>query len=824
MIHREMIAFLFFTIAVCGSWNATHVRAQSEPHSVQVASYLNAADAQAAVNRLRARKLDAYWVKAEIPEIETRYRVRIGKFADKNEASRGAAEACKTRAFSQYLVATGASVPTGVSAKSCKSVLTKLTPTKNEPVVTKPAPTRSTVAANDAKPTPSQPSVVVNHAPQPVIASKPVNKPAAKPTPKNRGTTAAPSATAKPTSVAPGSAEAGFVAAASLGEIFSKPYKYAVTKTSQAISPQAQQKLFSLLTPLFTEASLRLNDTAQTQDPSASAQAIQAPQIKPRPIPDRMLGVDPSRVVRWTLRDAIVSALEGNVDIQLERENVRMAEYDVLGSRAVYDPSFTTSLTFTPQRFPNTFVFSGTTDSAIITNTLRADFGMTRLIEGSGGALQFNFNNSKVTGNRNQLSPQFGPQLGVSYTQPLKRNFKVDFNRRQIQIAKKQLDLSDATFRQRAIEIISRVQAAYWDLAFALRDEEIQREAVKLAETQLTNNQRQVEVGTLAPIDVVSAATSVESRRIQVFQAMSSVAQAENTLKQLVVDSPDSNLWQARITPTESFEIQPMALPLEDALRLARDNRPELKQLALQKEINATNIDFFRNQAKPQIDFVASYTTNGTGGTPIVPGNSQPFCSPLTVAGQPKCVSVIPIGDGMGGFIPGIRVTDFGSRQLVASQFVGGYGQAFRNLLTNKFHTISFGVSINIPWKNRLAEANLGRAKEDTKRIDLQTRRQIQDIETQIRNDVQSIDFAKMRVEAARAAEEFARQQLTGEEKRFSAGLSTTFLVLQRQNEYSIARGSTIRALTDFNKLVAQLQRDIGTTLSNNNPAVKSEK
>ncbi len=589
---------------------------------------------------------------------------------------------------------------------------------------------------------------------------------------------------------------------------------------------QRDRNYFSFLITLFACAVFALSSIAQTPVPPDTPPqgAIQIPQIKPRPIPDRMVGVDPSNVVRWTLRDAIVKALEGNVDIQLERENVRLAEFDLLGARAVYDPSFTSSLTFSPQRFPNTFAFSGTADTAIITNTARFDFGMTRLIERTGGSLQFSFNNNRVSGNRNLLSPQFGPSLNATFTQPLKRNFKFDFNRRQIQIAKKQLDLSDATFRQRAIEIISRVQAAYWDLAFALRDEEIQREAVRLAETQLTNNQRQVEVGTLAPIDVVSAATSVESRRIQVFQAMSAVGQAENTLKQLIVDSPDSTLWQAKITPVESFELQPMALPLEDALRLARDNRPELKQLSLQKEINATNIDFFRNQAKPQIDLIASYTANGTGGTPLAIGNQQPICSPLTVAGQPKCISVVPVPDGNGSFIPGVRITNFGTRDVVAGQFVGGYGQALRNMFSNRFNSISVGVSINIPWKNRLAEANLGRAKEDSKRIDLQTRRQIQDIETQIRNDIQSIDFARMRVDAARAAEEFAKQQLAGEEKRFSAGLSTTFLVLQRQNDYSIARGSTIRALTDFNKLVAQLQRDIGTTLSTNNIEVKSEK
>ncbi len=141
------------------------------------------------------------------------------------------------------------------------------------------------------------------------------------------------------------------------------------------------------------------------------------------------------------------------------------------------------------------------------------------------------FNNDRVVGNTNNFTPQFAPDLTFAYRQPLWKDFGIDNNRRQIKIARKRLDLSDATFRQRAIEIISRVQQAYWDLALAIRDEEIQRDAVKLAETQLTNNQRQVEVGTLAPIDVVSAATVLEGRRQNVYQAMGAVAQAENLLK-----------------------------------------------------------------------------------------------------------------------------------------------------------------------------------------------------------------------------------------------------------------------------------------------------
>lgn len=549
---------------------------------------------------------------------------------------------------------------------------------------------------------------------------------------------------------------------------------------------------------------------AQTPVPTATqTNPIQAPDIRPRAIPQRTVGIDPNKVFSWSLRDAVLTALERNVDIQLERENVRLAEFDLYGARGVYDPSFTSTLSFSPQRFANVTpsaaittpsgnVISGV-GKVISIKTLTYNFGMTRLVERTGGQLQLGFNNTRTNSNRSNFDPQYQPALSIGFTQPLMRNYKTDANRRFIKITKKQLDLSDAQFRQRAIQIISQVQQAYWDLAFAIRDEEIQREAVRLAETQLTNNQRQVEVGTLAPIDVVTAATSVESRRISVYTAMNQVAQAENTLKQLVADGETSDIWTAKIVPVESFEVQPVSLPLDEALRLARENRPELKQLLLQKDINSTNIDFFRNQTKPQVDAFVTYSPSGVGGTPT----SATFRR-----------------DAQGNIILDSNGEPITS---VDPDFRGSYGTSLKNLLTNKYNSLQFGLTIQIPWKNRVAEANLGRALEQTKQIDLQVRKQTQDIETQIRSDVQAIEFAKLRIEAARAQQQYAQQQLDGEEKRFAAGLTTTFFVLQRQNELSIAKGQYIRALTDYNKLVATLQRDIGTTLSNNNIEVKSD-
>ncbi|HZS08056.1 MAG TPA: TolC family protein [Blastocatellia bacterium] len=581
----------------------------------------------------------------------------------------------------------------------------------------------------------------------------------------------------------------------------------------------------------------------QQQDPQTTQQAGQQPQqqkepleIQARPIPQRTIGLESGKVQRWTLRDAILAALDNNPDIELERVNVRKAQFDLFAAEGFYDPVATSSFNYNSQIVPNTSRNTGLGSNIPDINfkTINYNAGYQQYYERLGGFYSIAFNNSRSTSNQATLSPNYRPSLTFNITQPLFRNFKIDTNRRLIKIQKKNLDLSDAVFRQRAIEIISSVQRAYWDLAFAIKNEEIQRESVKLAETQLNNNKRQVEVGTLAPIDVVSAATELETRRQNVFQAMNTVAQAENAIKQLTVNGVNDELWVAQIVPVESFEVQTAALPLPDAMKLALDNRPELRQLSLQKEINQVNIDYYRNQAKPQIDFVASYGTNGAGGTPAVSTFTGPNCSsPLPLGnGQLVCVGTtfVPVTENgqIVRYTVGTTTTPYNPNFTVASTaqvsptFVGGYGTALSNLFKNDFRTWQVGVNISLPLRNRTAKANLGRALEETRQNDLQIRRTAQSIEVEVRNAVNTVDTARMRIEATRAARQYAQQQLEGEEKKFQAGLSTTFFVLTRQTDLSRAQGEELRAMADFNKAVAELQRVIATTLSSNSVDVKT--
>jgi HAE1 family hydrophobic/amphiphilic exporter-1 len=518
------------------------------------------------------------------------------------------------------------------------------------------------------------------------------------------------------------------------------------------------------------------------QNAPKPAENIQLPPVT-RALPQRTSGLDANKVVRWSLRDAILAALDNNVDIELERQNVRLAQYDITAAQGFYDPTTTSRILYNAAQRPNTFRFSGSALDTVSSNTLNYDFGARKNFEKWGTSATADFNNQRNTSNTANFTPLYTPTLSFNITQPIKKDFRIDQTRRQIRIAKRQLDLSDVIFRQRAIETISRVQQAYWNLALAIRDEAIQLDAVKLAETQLNQNQRQVEVGTLAPIDVVQSATVLETRRQQVYQAMEQISQAENALKVLVVNGPSDELWKTRIEPTEAFDVKPITLPLEDAVKLAEKNRPEMQQFLFQREINKTNVEFFTNQTKPQIDLVGSYSIQGIGGQPApnIPPNQ------------------------------------------IFTKFVGAYGTGLKNLLKQSYPTVSFGVQFSFPLRNRTALANLGRAKEQQRQLDLQERRLLQNIQLDVRNAVQAVEIAKLRIEAARAATEYARQQLEGEQKRFAAGLSTTFFVLQRQQDLTQTRGTELRALADYNKAIANLQSVMGTTLSSNSIEVKSE-
>jgi len=572
---------------------------------------------------------------------------------------------------------------------------------------------------------------------------------------------------------------------------------------------------------------------AAAQDTQATQSApIDTKDIVARPIPQRTVGLEPGKIVRWTLRDAILAAYEKNVDIELEKENVRMIQYDLIAAQGFYDPTVTSTTLYNSFGRATAQRDQGLQQGNTLTSkSLGYNFGATKNLERWGGILQADFFNTRVSSNQSALNTEYRPAFSLQFTQPLFKGFGIDQARRQIRVTKRRLDLTDAQFRAKLIDIILQVQQAYWNLSLAIKNEEVQRDSVKLAETFLNNVKRQVDVGTQAPIEAVSAAADLEQRRQAVFLAMNQVGQAENALKNLTASGEKDELWSSAIDPVESFDIkQSITIPVADAIKLAHENRPEIRQASLSKEINKIEIDFARNQAKPQINLIGSYRTDGLGGS--APAINTPNCPPITVRGpdgqqlQPVCATLGLRQDAPGVFTPAafdLKTPVFTTQPPIADQFVGGYGTALGNMFKNQFRTWSVGVEVSLPLRNRTAKAQLGRALEVDRQLDLQSRALLQNIEVEVRNAVQAVEMSKMRIEAAEAATKYARQQLDGEQKKFEAGLQAVFFVLQRQNQLSVALVNELQAKADYNISVANLQRVMSTTLSNNSIEIKQE-
>lgn len=540
------------------------------------------------------------------------------------------------------------------------------------------------------------------------------------------------------------------------------------------------------------------------------ASDFRAPQ---KPLPElTRVGVDMNQQRPLALRDALSMALANNKDIEVARENVRIAEFDLRGAQGIYDPRVNMSAFYERAENPISSFLSGGQDGS----TIQSDYTGTARLEGEtpalGGRYRLDFSSVRLTTNNAfvALNPQYPTALTFTYTQPLWRGLKIDNSRRLIEIARKNLSLTDAQFRQRAIDTITNVQRAYWDLVFALRSLQVQRDAVTVARTQLEHNQRLVREGTLAPIDVVAAEAQISTYEQGVFSALEEVSRAENNLKNLIAENQQSPLWSESIVPSDPVDLQVPEISLPDALQTAMENRPELQQSTLAKEINQIDQRFFKDQTKPAVDLVGTYGINGLAGSVSTAGVNPFTASNVLLRERVDQLSVRA----------GLDPLPIVPPQTLSPDLLGGYSQSLQNLLANRYNNFRVGVQISLPLRNRTAEANLGRSLVEGERIATQREQLEQNIQVDVRNALQAMRSAEARLRAASATRAANEQQFASEQRKLDAGQSTTFLVLERQTQLTTARGLELKAQTDLNKAIADLQRATGNALRANSIVV----
>lgn len=558
---------------------------------------------------------------------------------------------------------------------------------------------------------------------------------------------------------------------------------------------------------------------AQEPNPSPSPQDIPVPAVAPdfqpvqKPLPELdRVGVDMARQRPLSIREALALALENNKDIEVARHNVKLAEFDLTGARGAYDPRLLSSSYYERIVTPISSFLSGGSNGSVT----QADYTATARLEGLapkfGGNYHLDFSSIRLTTN-NQftgLTPQYPTALTFSYTQPLMRGLRFDNSRRQIEIGKKNLSLTDAQFRQRAIETITSVQRAYWDLVFALRNLQVQKDAVRDSQAQLEHNKRLVSEGALAPIDIVAAEAQVADYEQSLFSSLEEVSRAENNLKNLIAENRQAEIWDLSLVPTDSVDLSPPNVSLPEALKSAMENRPELQQSNLAREINQIDQRYFREQTRPAIDLVGSYGVVGLAGS-VNTTAINPFSSTAQIRDQVNVLSQLA----------GIPPLPDPPPQTFPSDLIGGYSQSVRNLFGNQFNNFRVGVQINLPLRNRTAQAQLGRSLVEGQRIATQREQLEQSIQVDVRNALQVVRSGEARLRAAIIARQASEQQYSSEQRKLDAGQSTVFLVLERQTTLTAARGNELRAQTDLNKAIAELQRATGNALTTHSIVVR---
>jgi len=470
------------------------------------------------------------------------------------------------------------------------------------------------------------------------------------------------------------------------------------------------------------------------------------------------------------LEEAVTLALEKNLDIQVAKLEPQSADFLIAGFRNTYRPSFSSTVGLRDQyQLPTSSLNGGT---KVNNGTRTYNFGLNQNMSKWGGSYTVNWTNSRVeTSNTfSTFNPSFQTNLVAAYSQPLLRGFKIDNVRQQLLIQTINRDVSEETSRATVVQTLANVRNAYWDLVFALSAVDVAQRATDLADKLVEDNQARVEVGTLAPLDIVQAQAEAATRRQNLAAAESAQQTAELALKRYVVSGTDDPMWRQTLRPVDLPSLAPAPTDIEGAVRKALAERTDITAARKNLDSSDISIRYLKNTSMPALDLNASYGTQGLGGTAIVRTG--------------------PLGN-----------------QVVSQIIPGGYGDALSLLKAREYPTWNLNVTMTYPIGGSQAEAQHARAKVQRSQAQTRLRALEITIAAEVANAALTVQSNLKRVDAATAARELAQKRLEAEQSKFEVGMSTNFFVVQAQRDLRDAQNSELRALADYRKSLVNFER-----------------
>jgi outer membrane protein TolC len=537
-----------------------------------------------------------------------------------------------------------------------------------------------------------------------------------------------------------------------------------------AVPARAGQVSDARIRELIKQAAAQTG-SAQTTPPGTQTQTVSATG-------------DNRPIVRLTLDDAVKAALERNLDITVQRLNPEINDIAYSSIASVYHPNLTS--TIGPQStavLPTSQTLLGTNGTPT-TDTLTVNGGIAQNIPWGGGSFSASLSNLRrsTTINNSLYNPLFQSNWNFAYIQPLMRNFSIDSTRQQLQITKLNRDISDVQLRATITNTLSNVRNAYWDYVFAVEAVQVAQTSLDLATKLVQDNQTRVEVGTMAPIDVVQAQSEQATRRQALVAAESTRRTAELTLKRLIVAGTADPNWSATIDPVDRPDFQPQPIDIEAAVRRALTERTDIEIAKKTVAQNDVTLKLLSDQLKPQIDLQASYGLQGLGGTQL----------------QRSGV--------LGG--------------NVTTTIPGGIGDAFSTLFRNAFPTWTAQLVMSYPLGVSAQKANAARGRVQLSQVEAQLKQVELQVATDVTNAAVTSQSAAEGVQAAQAARELAQKKLEAEQSKFEVGMSTNYFVVQAQRDLSDAQNTELRQILNYRKSLVELERLQQTTLQNLNVTV----
>jgi outer membrane protein len=481
-----------------------------------------------------------------------------------------------------------------------------------------------------------------------------------------------------------------------------------------------------------------------------------------------------------SVSDIIRLMLSSNLDVAVDRFNPVAQQYIVNTFLLPFEPTLSISARGGRSTTPSASQLVGASSLSQLSHYYSVGYGQL-LQAGTQVNVALNVNRSSSNSAFNTFNPSYSSSINYSISQPLLQNFGRDINGHLVRIAKINRKMSDIGFEMQAIDLVTAAEHMYWNLVYQRENVKVHQQALKLADKTLSDNKRQVEIGTMARIEVVQAESEVAQRQVQMVTATYTADETQDQVKKLITSLGDPALVSAQINPIE-MPRQPAdddIMPIGDAIKSALESRPEMRQLELQLQNGDIDVQFTKNQLLPNLTVGASYTQSGVGGV-------QTNRSAL---GGSNIVSVIN----------------------------GGLTDALGQMFGFNYMGYALGFNLQIPLTNKAALADNARAV--TQRDSLQAKRTqlAQQIALDVRNAQTVVVMSRAQIAAAEKALELANLQFEAEQKKFKLGISQLRFVLEEQRNLTDAETTHIQALVNYSQSLVDYDRAVGRTLRKNN-------